>query len=109
MSSQCTLTRTAAAAASSLSIVLVTGPAFGAGFALQENSGSGLGNAYAGGAAAAEDASTVWSNAAGMARLGSAQVVGAVNLIQPSLKFSNSASQPALQQPLGGEGGNAGR
>ena len=108
MSSQCTLTRPATAVAASLSIVLVAGPAFGAGFALQENSGSGLGNAYAGGAAAAEDASTVWSNAAGMARLGSAQVVGAVNLIQPSLKFSNSASQSALQQPLGGEGGNAG-
>ena len=54
MSSQCTLTRTAAAVASSLSIMLVAGPAFGAGFALQENSGSGLGNAYAGGAAAAE-------------------------------------------------------
>lgn len=54
-----------------------------AGFALQENSASGLGNAYAGGAAVAEDASTLWSNAAGMARLGSAQVAGALNLIRP--------------------------
>jgi long-chain fatty acid transport protein len=108
MSIHFTPTKTAVAVASSLSIVLAAGPAFSAGFALQENSGSGLGNAYAGGAAAAEDASTVWSNAAGMARLGSAQVVGALNLIQPSLKFSNSASQAALQQPLGGEGGDAG-
>jgi len=108
MSRQRIFTRTAVAVASALSTVLVAGPASGAGFALQENSGSGLGNAYAGGAAAAEDASTVWSNAAGMARLGSAQVVGAVNLIQPSLKFTDSASQPAAQQPLGGDGGNAG-
>ena len=108
MSSRCTRAKTVVTFASWLSFLLAAGPAVGAGFALQENSGSGLGNAYAGGAAVAEDASTVWSNAAGMARLGSAQVVGALNLIQPSLKFSNAASQPALQQPLGGEGGNAG-
>jgi long-chain fatty acid transport protein len=81
---------------------------FGAGFALQENSGSGLGNAFAGGAAVAEDASTLWSNAAGMARLGSGQVAGALNLIQPSLKFRNANSIAAAQQPLGNEGGDAG-
>jgi len=83
-------------------------PALGGGFALQENSGSGLGNAYAGGAAAAQDASTVWSNPAGMARLGRSQVAGALNLIQPSLKFSNANSAAAAQQPLGNNGGNAG-
>ncbi len=92
----------------SAAILVFATPALGAGFALQENSGSGLGNAYAGGAAAAEDASTLWSNAAGMARLSSGQVAGALNLIQPSMKFSNSASQAAAQQPLGGEGGDAG-
>ncbi len=81
------------------------GVTLGAGFALQENSASGLGNAYAGGAAAAEDASTVWSNAAGMARLGTGQAVGALNLIQPSLKFRNANSVAAAQQPLGNEGG----
>jgi long-chain fatty acid transport protein len=91
-----------------LNVVFVAGPAFSAGFALQETSGSGLGNAFAGGAAAAEDASTVWSNAAGMARLGSGQVVGVLNLIKPSIRFSNGASQAATAQPLGGEGGNAG-
>lgn len=82
--------------------------ALAAGFALQENSASGLGNAYAGGAAAADDASTLWSNAAGIARLGKAQVVGVVSLVRPSLEFSNANSLPALNQPLGGEGGNAG-
>jgi long-chain fatty acid transport protein len=84
------------------------GVTLGAGFALQENSASGLGNAYAGGAAVAEDASTLWSNAAGMARLGSGQAVGALNLIQPSLKFRNANSVAAAQQPLGNEGGDAG-
>ena len=77
-------------------------------FALQENSGSGLGNAFAGGAAAAEDASTIWSNPAGMAKLATPQVAVAVNLITPSIKFSNGASQPAALQPLGGADGDAG-
>ncbi len=100
--------RPAAATLATIALAAVAAPAFGAGFALQENSGSGLGNAYAGGAAAAEDASTVWSNAAGMARLGRSQVAGALNLIQPSLKFENANSAAAAQQPLGGDGGNAG-
>lgn len=88
--------------------LLAAAPAFGAGFALQENSASGLGNAYAGGAAAADDATTLWSNAAGMARLGSRQVAGALNLIWPSMEFRNAGSVAAAQQGLGGEGGNAG-
>ena len=63
---------TAAAAAA-----FVAGPALGAGFALQENSPSGLGNADAGGAAAAADASTLWANAAGKTRLDLGQAAGA--------------------------------
>ncbi len=83
--------------------------ALGAAFALQEQSVSGLGNAYAGGAAAAEDASTIWSNPAGMANFTSMQVVGAVSGIFPSAKFSNSGSVAAANQPLGNEGGQAGQ
>ena len=60
---------------------------FGAAFALQENSGSGLGNAFAGGAAAAEDVSTIWSNPAGMSRFATPQVAAAVHLVTPSFKF----------------------
>ena len=97
-----------AIAAVSMAGTLAAGPALGGGFAQQENSASGLGNAYAGGAAAAEDAATVWTNAAGMAKLGTGQVAGALNLIQPSLKFSDAASQAAAQQPLGNNGGDAG-
>ena len=40
-----------------------------AGFALIEQSASGLGNAFAGAAATAEDASTVFFNPAGMSQL----------------------------------------
>ena len=72
-----------AAAVGSIVLVLSAGAAFGAGFALQENSGSAVGNAFAGGAAAAEDASTVWSNPAGMSRLASPQVAAAVHFDYP--------------------------
>ena len=99
-----------AAACGGLALALAAGQAFAAGFILQENSGSGLGNAYAGGAAASEDADTVWTNPAGMARLKTNQVALAVNIITPSFKFSdNGGSLPAFQQPLGGNGGDAGR
>ena len=43
-------------------ITLGTGQAFAAGFALIEQSGSGMGNAYSGAAASAEDASTIFFN-----------------------------------------------
>ncbi|HEY3459451.1 MAG TPA: outer membrane protein transport protein, partial [Casimicrobiaceae bacterium] len=84
------------------------GHALGAGFALQENSGSAIGNAFAGGAAGAEDASTVWSNPAGMSRIASPQLAAAVHFITPSFKFHDEGSQPAMFQPLGGNGGDAG-
>ena len=51
-------TRLAAAVGAAV-FSLAAGQALGSDFALQEQSGSGLGNAFAGGAAAAEDASTV--------------------------------------------------
>ena len=86
---------------------LCASSAWSAGFAVQETSASGMGNAYAGAAAIADDASTLWSNVAGMSRLGSRQVVGALNVVIPSLRFSNNASQPAAFQPLGGDGGSA--
>jgi len=85
------------------------GHAVGAAFGLQETCGGGLGNAYAGGAAAAEDACTVWSNPAGMSRFSKNQVVGATEIITPSFKFENGNSQKAFNQPvLGNNGGDAG-
>ena len=89
-------------------VMLGAAPAFGAGFQLNETSASGLGTAFAGGAASAEDASTMWSNVAGMSRIRTGQVVGAIHLITPSLKFKNDASVAASAQALGGEGGDAG-
>ena len=78
-------------------------------FALAEQGASGLGNAFAGAAAVAEDASTVWWNPAGMARLPSGKhVLFAGHVIIPSTEFNNRASVPAPLQPAGGNGGDAG-
>jgi len=97
-----------ALAIGALTLALGSSGTFAAAFALQEQSGSGLGNAYAGGAAIAEDASTIWSNPAGMSRLGSTQFVNALHLITPRIKFRNEGSLPATGQPLGHDGGDAG-
>ena len=91
-----------------------------AGFALIENSASGMGNAFAGAAAVAEDASTTWFNPAGMAELGDGyHISAAVHIISPSLKFSDKGSwvNPALTggnidaaiQALDGKNDDAGK
>jgi long-chain fatty acid transport protein len=79
-------------------------------FALIEQSASGLGNSYAGAAAAAEDASTIFYNPAGMSLLpGGMQVSAGLALINLSAKFSDSGSSaPAGIGSLGGNGGDAG-
>lgn len=82
-----------------------------AGFALIEQSGSGLGNAYAGGAAVAEDASTVFFNPAGMSRIPGKQIAVALHVISPSMKFTDTGSTPSTSpgaRPLGNSGVNAG-
>ena len=100
-------TRLAAGVGAAL-LSLSAGHALGAAFALQEQNASGLGHAYAGGAAAAEDVSTIFYNPAGLVRLQTMQAVVAGNVICPSAKFHDSGSQAAALQPLGGTGGDAG-
>ena len=100
-------TRLAAGVGAAL-LSLSAGHALGAAFALQEQNASGLGHAYAGGAAAAEDVSTIFYNPAGLVRLQTMQAVVAANAICPSAKFHDSGSQAAAFQPLGGTGGDAG-
>jgi len=99
------------AAAVGAALAMAGGNAAAAGFQLMEQNASGLGNAYSGAAAAAEDASTIFFNPAGMTRIGGRQVVGSVEFINTSAKFSNagSTSPPTgtTLSPLG-NGGNAG-
>ncbi|MFN3750964.1 MAG: OmpP1/FadL family transporter [Thiobacillus sp.] len=82
--------------------------AHAAGFALIEQNASGLGNAYAGQAAAATDASTIFFNPAGMTHLPDRQLVLAGHLIKPKAEFSGSASLTIPGVNDGGNGGDAG-
>ena len=93
-----------------LSCVIFTTPfaAQAAGFALIEQSASGMGNAFAGGGAVAEDASTVYFNPAGMTYIEGTQLVGALHLIKPSAEFNNNGSIAGAGKPLGGTGDDAG-
>jgi len=75
-----------------------------AGFALIEQNASGLGNAYAGAAAVAQDASTIFFNPAGMTQLPDRQLVVAGHLIKPKAEFSGTVI-PGIG---GGDGGDAG-
>ncbi|HFD79843.1 MAG TPA: aromatic hydrocarbon degradation protein [Gammaproteobacteria bacterium] len=85
-----------------------SGSLLASGFALQEQSASQMGNAFAGGAAIANDASTVYFNPAGMTRLPTQLVVGA-HFVSPSAKFSGSATDPAGLPTSGSNGGDAGQ
>lgn len=79
------------------------------GFALEEQSVSGLGNAFAGGAASAEDASTVFFNPAGLTLLKGQNAAAGGQLIVPHAKFQKDEARHATGAPLtGGDGGDAG-
>ena len=79
------------------------------GIQITEKGTKGLGNAWAGGAAVAEDASTVYWNPAGLTRLDGNQVGLAVHFIRPSFKWDDDGSTTVLGQPLtGSDGGDAG-
>jgi long-chain fatty acid transport protein len=91
------------------SLLTVLSPAsLAAGFALIEQSASQLGNAFAGSAAFANDASTIFFNPAGMTRL-PAQVVGGLHYVLPSTKFDGTATDPAGGPASGGNGGESGQ
>jgi len=98
----------AIAVSSALALGFIQSSAQAAGFALIENSASGQGNAFAGAAAYAEDASTVWFNPAGMTKLKNKQLLFAGHVILPESSFSNGNSVDGLGNPLTGEDDDGG-
>jgi long-chain fatty acid transport protein len=78
------------------------------GFALLEQSASRLGTAFAGTTVAADDATTNFFNPAGLVYLERPELIALGSGIKLKSEFKNEASQPALGQPLGDEGGDAG-
>jgi long-chain fatty acid transport protein len=100
---------------SSLLISSLPLAAYGGSFVLSEQSVSGLGTAFAGGAASAEDASTLFFNPAGLARLDYGELQMGLHAILPSDEYSDRGSRYNLPGTpfdglpvLGNNGGNAG-
>ncbi|WP_372522288.1 OmpP1/FadL family transporter [Sulfuricaulis sp.] len=77
-----------------LAVILVlggfSGTAAAAGFALIEQSGSGMGNAFAGGAAAVDDASVQFFNPAAITELKGTQFSVAAHSVMPSAKLTDA-------------------
>src|SRR5687767_3061758 len=91
------------------SLALIPTVAGASGFALLEQSASRLGTAFAGTAAAADDATTVFFNPAGMIRLEGRQLAaGLASGIEITSEFRNTGSTAAFGQQSGGTGGDAG-
>jgi long-chain fatty acid transport protein len=99
-------------AATVVLIALCPKIAMAGGFAITEHGGRGLGSAWAGEAAIAEDARTIYFNPAGMTLLPGTQVVGALDGIRTTTSFTNQGSHlnPAVGGgPLrGNDGGDGG-
>lgn len=97
-----------AAALAGAGLALSGGAALATGFQLNEQSASTIGNAGAAGAAFTDDVTAMWWNPAALSAIDKRQVAAAVHIITPKIEFNNDASQPARNQPLGNDGGDAG-
>jgi long-chain fatty acid transport protein len=84
--------RVALSAGMTTAALLWVGSAQAASFFVQEQSVSGQGRSFAGSVAAAEDASTVWSNPAGMAFLPAPEVQFGVSALIPDSKITDDGS-----------------
>ena len=89
-------------------IGLWAGTAGASGFQLLEQNASGIGNAFAGSAAVAENAGTVFYNPAGMTQLKGRNISAGFAYIEPSYKFSNNGSNSGYLTGNGGDGGASG-
>src|SRR2546427_10761962 len=91
-----------------VALAAVSLPASAAFFQIAEQSASGIGNAFAGGAAIAEDASTVWYNPAGMTRLSRPEIVVGGSYIRPSFTANVLSATTVAGTPISGGGGEGG-
>jgi long-chain fatty acid transport protein len=89
-------------------VLLFSGSAAGSGFAIIEQSAASAGYAYAGAAATAQDASTIFFNPAGMALQSGNQLQLGGHYIIPTADFTNQGSRTVLTTPLTGDNGGGG-
>ncbi|WP_322614281.1 OmpP1/FadL family transporter [Pseudomonas sp. BIC9C] len=78
----------------SLAVAMASTQIFASGFAVNEQSISGMGTGFAGRSSAADDASTLFGNPAGMSRLKREQVTGGVAMIDAHTDISHASSSP---------------
>ena len=78
------------------------GHTFAAGFAIKEQSATALGNAFAGAAVEAEDASFMYFNPATVGRLDGYNTTVSFSYISPTSEFDNAVGSAADTTPLGG-------
>ena len=93
----------------SAAALLIASYAQGAGFALIENSASGMGSAFASGGAAGEDASTMWFNPASMTLLKGQNMMAGLHYVAPQDDFTNQGSTNADGTPLSGPNSEGGK
>lgn len=84
--------------------LMVASEAHSSAFMLNENSTTASGRSYAGGAAIADDASTIFSNPAGMTELKRAEVQVGTYMIAPNAEITNRGSNSA-GTPFAGQSG----
>lgn len=93
------LYRTPGLLALTIPLTLFSSQTQAAGFGIMENSGSGMGSAFAGAAAEGQDASTLWFNPATMSLLENRSMISLTgHIVIPSSDFKNKRSRvnPAL-------------
>ena len=78
----------------SLAVAMASTQIFASGFAINEQSISGMGTGFAGRSSSADDASTIFGNPAGMSRLKREQVSGGAAFLDAHTDISHATSSP---------------
>ncbi|MDI3273143.1 OmpP1/FadL family transporter [Pseudomonas sp. MDT1-16] len=78
----------------SVAVTLASTQIFASGFAINEQSISGMGTGFAGRSSSADDASTIFGNPAGMSRLKREQVTGGAAFLDAHTDISDASSRP---------------
>ncbi|MCF5051613.1 transporter [Pseudomonas syringae] len=77
----------------SLAVAMASSSIFASGFALNEQDVAGMGTGFAGRSSSADNASTVYGNPAGMARLEGQQITGGVAVIDASTDIKDAGGR----------------
>ncbi len=88
-------------------VALASSQANAAGFAIKEQSGAALGNAFAGVSAGAHDLSDMFFNSAALGLQSGSQVIAVASYIAPQAELKNGAATTVLSGAIGGGNGGS--